>query len=245
MDQLKQQLRIGSWVLVAALFLASVWFIQSISRMDRMAGLDQTITVSGTGSVFSSPDIAIADLAVSVEDTTAKKAQDQASKKSSAVVDYLKGAGVDEKDIRTSGYQIYPQYDYLNGRSTIRGYQVTQSLEVKIRDLEKANNILDGVVGAGINQVGNVRFYVDEPEKLQAEAREKAIADAKKKADELKDQLGVRLGRIVTFSENINGGVYPMMYAKDSGMGGGASTGALPAGQNEIVANVTITYQIR
>ena len=102
MDQLKQQIRIGSWVLVAALFLASVWFIQSISRMDRMAGLDQTITVSGTGSVFSSPDIAIADLAVSVEDTTAKKAQDQASKKSSAVVDYLKGAGVDEKDIRTS-----------------------------------------------------------------------------------------------------------------------------------------------
>ena len=104
---------------------------------------------------------------------------------------------------------------------------------------------MDGVVGAGINQVGNVRFDVDEPEKLQAEAREKAIADAKKKADELKDQLGVRLGRIVTFSENINGGIIPMMYAKDSGMGGGASTGALPAGQNEIVANVTITYQIR
>jgi hypothetical protein len=193
----------------------------------------------------------VADLAITVERPTADAAQEEANAKSNAVVEYLKKAGVDEDDIRTSGYNIYPQYDYFDGRSRIRGYQVVQSIEVKIRDLDKANGILDGVVTAGVNQVNNFRFEVDEPEALKDEARRLAIEDARMKAEQLEDELGVRLGRVVSFSEDTAGYPIPFYGRADAvgigGMGGDvkALPPALPQGQNEIVVNVTVTYQIK
>lgn len=246
-EKFQKQFQVGSWVLVAVFVLSAVWLLQGIDQMRRTGNVGDTLAVSGTGKVLVKPDIAVADIAISVEGTTAKVAQDEANKKSKSVVDYLKKAGIKDADIKTSGYNIYPQYDYTNGRSRIRGYQVTQSLTVKIRDMDKANTILDGVVSAGANQVNSLRFEVDQPELLKSEARKKAIDDANKKADELRDQLGVRLGKIVSFSES---GDYmpPIIY----GIGGGGAVKAesvpapeLPAGENEIVVNVTITYQLR
>ncbi len=245
-EKYQKQLQVGSWVLVAVFALSAVWLLQGIDQMRRTGNVGDTLAVSGTGKVSASPDIAVADIAISIESLTAKAAQTEANKKSVAVVAYLKKSGIKDEDIKTSGYNIYPQYDYSNGRSVIRGYQVTQSLTVKIRDMDKANTIIDGVVSAGANQVSGIRFEIDQPELLKSEARKKAIDDANKKADELRDQLGVRLGKIVSFSES---GDYmpPIMYGV-GGMGGGdrkvASAPSLPAGENEIVVNVTITYQI-
>ena len=149
--------------------------------------------------------------AIPTKATTSKTAQDANSPKSRAVVEFLKKQGVEEKDIKTVSYNVYPQYSYPRfDTPQINGYEVTQKFEVKIRDLDKTNIILDGLVLAGANNIANVSFTVDDPEKLKEEARSKAIKDAKKKADALEDQLGIRLGKIVNFSENTGG--YPGPY---------------------------------
>ncbi len=247
-EKFQRQLQIGAWLLIAVLVLTAGWLMQTIGRTSEAPNASNTITISGTGTVSAVPDIAVATIAISVEGSTAKIAQNDANKKSAAVVDYLKKAGVKEADIKTSGYNIYPQYDYNRGISRIRGYQVTQSLTVKIRDMDKANDILDGVVSAGANQVNGLSFEIDKPDELQADARKKAIDDANAKAEELEDELGVDLGRIVSFSESGND-YYPIRYstAKEAmGMGGGAVPAPeLPAGENEITVNVSITYQIK
>jgi uncharacterized protein YggE len=250
-EKLQRQLQVGGWVLIGVLVLGGIWLTQSIDQMRRTGNVSDVITVSGTGTVTAKPDVAVADLSITVERQTANTAQDEASAKSNAVVDYLKKAGIKDEDIRTSGYNIYPQYDYLDGRTSIRGYQVVQSIEVKIRDLDKANAILDGVVNAGVNQVNNFRFEIDDPESLKDQARKEAIADARQKAEQLEDDLGVRLGRVVSFSEDTAGWPIPFYdRAAVGGFGGGGDgmktvAPALPQGENEIVVSVTVTYQIR
>lgn len=113
--------------------------------------------------------------------------------------------------------------------------------------MAKVSDILDGVVSAGANQVNGLSFEIDDPEGLKTEARKKAIEDAKKKANELEGEVGIRLGKIVNFSENTGG--YPIpIYMKTeidgrSGMGGGGPD--VPTGENEITVNVTLTYQIK
>jgi uncharacterized protein len=251
-ERIYKQVQLGSWILVAVLALSGLWLVQSIDQLRRSGNVSDTITVSGTGKVTAKPDVAVADLAISVEAPTAAGAQNDASRRSDAVVAYLEKSGIDEKDVRTSNYSIYPQYDYIEGRTRIRGYQVTQTLEVKMRDLDKANQILDGVVDAGVNQVNNFRFTIDDPEALQNEAREKAIADANEKANDLEDQLDVRLGRIVSFSEN-SGGFPSPLYMREASMDiGGAgnvvkaeSAPQLPQGENEVTVQVTVTYQLK
>ncbi len=249
LEKFQKQLQVGGWLLVAVLGLLALWLMQSVRTMDKPANIVNTFSVNGTGKVSASPDIGVADVAISVEAATAIAAQDEANKKSKTVVEYLKNTGIKSEDIKTSGYNIYPQYDYTSGRSYIRGYQVTQSLTIKIRDLDKTNTIIDGVVDAGANQVSSVRFEIDEPQEIRAEAREKAIAEAKQKADDLADQLGIRIGDVVSFYESNES--YPMMYATGMGGGGDAMKAQsipapeLPTGQNEVSVSVTITYQIR
>jgi uncharacterized protein YggE len=251
-EKFERQLQVGGWVLIALFVLGGYWLWQNIDQLRHAGNSSDVITVSGTGKMTAKPDVAVANLAISVEGTTAKGAQDDANVKSKAVVDYLKTKDIDAKDIRTSGYNISPLYDYTNGKSRIRGYQVTQTLEVKIRNLDKANDILDGVVAAGVNEVNNLRFTIDDPDKLKSQAREKAIADAHAKAEELRRQLGVDLGRIVTFSEYSDSS--PIMYGRGmdsakmmsgAGIAPTAAVPELPAGENEIVINVSITYQIK
>jgi uncharacterized protein YggE len=243
-------LQIGAWLLIAVLVLTAGWLMQNIGRTNEAPNASNTITINGTGTVTAVPDVAVATIAISVEGSTAKAAQNDANKKSVAVVDYLKKAGIKEADIKTSGYNINPQYDYSSGKNIIHGYQVTQSLTVKIRDMDKANTILDGVVSAGANQVNGLSFEIDKPDQLKADARKKAIDDANKKARELEDQLGVDLGHIVSFTES--GDYYPpLRYAKDMMMSAGSGVSSsipvpeLPAGENEITMSVSITYQIK
>ena len=133
------------------------------------------------------------------------------------------------------------------GSQTLRGYQVTQTLEVKVRDTNKAGELLSGVGSKGASQVSSLSFTTDNPDAIQAEARTKAIADAKSKADELAKELGVSIVRVVGFNENGN---YPIYYAKTMSAGMGAADSAapapeLPVGQNKITSNVSVTYEIR
>ena len=227
--------------------LAGVFLVVKTNQEANTATTTNTVTFSGQGKVLAKPDIAVIDFSIVTESATSKVAQDDNSKKSKAVTDFLATQGIDAKDIKTTGYNIYPQYDYTSGRSVLRGYQVNQTTEVKVRDLTKVDDVLAGVVTAGANQVNQFQPTIDKPDQLKEQARKDAIKDAQAKAKVLEDQLGIHLGRIVNFTED-NGGYVPRpMYetSKAMGMGGGAITPDISTGQNEITSNVSITYQIK
>ena len=259
------------WSGTVALTVLSLFLLVAMNRISDTAVATNTISFSGEGKIVAVPDIAAVSFSIVTEAKTSKEAQDQNSEKSKKIVEFLKNQGIEDKDIKTSGYNVYPQYsyprpllrqdsegqavplgiesitypEYYPSNPKITGYQVNQSFEVKIRDLEKVSAVLDGLVTAGANQVNNLGFKVDDEEKLKEQARELAIKDAKEKADKLKKQLDIRLGKIINYNE---GGYYPVYFkteALDSrgGMGGGGPEE--PAGENEIVINVRIIYQIR
>jgi uncharacterized protein YggE len=249
-EKFQRQLEVGGWLLVAVLALGALLIGSELRESLRGGSPSENISVSGQGKITAKPDVAVLDLSITEEGATADGAQEKANLKSKAVVAYLEDAGVEEKDIRTSGYNISPQYDYTLGRSRITGYQVSQSMTVKVRDLDDANDILDGVVAAGANNVNGFSFTIDDPELLKDQAREEAIADAKDKAEVLADQLGVRLGSIVSFSEDVGGWPMPMFMksaemAVDGRGGFGGGGPSLPEGENEVTVNVTIVYKIK
>ncbi|MDP4020465.1 MAG: SIMPL domain-containing protein [Candidatus Adlerbacteria bacterium] len=218
-----------------------------------------TISVSGYGEAVAVPDIATFTYSVVSEKSTVAAAQDDATTKSNTITDYLKGAGVAERDIQTTGYSVYPQYDWVQmactpggicppGEQRLRGYEVRQSTTVKVRDTAKAGDLLAGVGSHGATEVSGLNFTFDDRDAVETEAREEAIADAKQKAEVLARQLGVRLVRVVSFSES-GGYPTPIYYAKDTAMGmGGAEPARAPeisVGENKVTSNVSVTYEIR
>ncbi|OGG63449.1 hypothetical protein A2766_03665 [Candidatus Kaiserbacteria bacterium RIFCSPHIGHO2_01_FULL_58_22] len=218
-----------------------------------------TITVSGEGEVFAVPDTATFSVTIQEEAKEVADAQEVATKKANDIMAYLKDEGVEEKDIKTTDYSVYPQYDYLQsdtcregycppGRQALRGFQVSQTLTVKVRDTEKAGALLSGVGSRGASSVSGLSFTIDDEDALKAEARGEAIGDARAKAEALAKQLSVRLVRVVGFSEN---GYYPPVpYALGRGgdmavMESKALAPEIPVGENKIVSNVSVTYEIR
>ncbi|MBI4093497.1 SIMPL domain-containing protein [Candidatus Kaiserbacteria bacterium] len=220
-----------------------------------------TITVSGEGEVFAVPDTATFSVTIQEEAKEVKPAQETATKKSNDIIRYLKGEGIEEKDIRTADYSVYPQYDYVQaescrdgycppGRQQLRGYQVSMTLSVKVRDTEKAGDLLSGVGNLGASSVSGLSFTIDDEDALQADARGKAIEDARTKAAELAKQLNVSLVRVVGFSEGgVGGPIYyakaEMSYAADGRGGAMPPSPEIPVGENKIVSSVSVTYEIR
>ena len=131
---------------------------------------------------------------------------------------------------------IYPE-----GERKLVGYEVSQTLEVKIRELDKTADILQSGADAGSNQVGNLQFTIENSDELKAQAREVAIDEAKEKADVLAKQLDVRLAGVTSFSESRVGGVYYMDAKAESGMGGVQ----IETGENKIEVSVSVTYKIK
>lgn len=239
-----------SWLGVGAVAVFILFLGVQMNQTLSTAATTNTVTFSGQGKVLAKPDVAIVELSIVTEALTSKAAQDDNSKKSKAVVDFLKRQNIEESDIKTTGYNIYPQYRYPNnGKPEISGYQVSQTLQVKVRDLQKTDDVLAGIVSAGANQVNQLQLTIDDPDKLREQAREEAIKEAREKAAKLKEQLGIELGRVVNFSEDSAGAPIPMMYkdvAMGRGMGGGGSAiPEVPVGENEIVVNVSLTFQIK
>lgn len=213
-----------------------------------------TITVSDSGEVYAKPDLAIIDFSVVTEAKTVAEALSDNTAKMNAVIESVKGKGVDTKDIKTTVFNIYPRYEWQREtvcsiypcpeKRVLAGYEVTQQLEVKIRDLSKTGDIIQGATDAGSNEVGSLYFTIDKEEDLKKQAREQAINKAKSKAEELADQLGIKLVRIVNFSES---GVFPYyapMYKEAAGLGGGEATPQIETGENKIEVTVSITYEI-
>lgn len=202
------------------------------------------------GKVQAVPDIATLNFGMQTgRQKTAQAAMEKLSKNMNQVFEAVKKAGVEEKDIKTRHLSLNPAYDYEDGKRKEQGFEANQSLVVKVRDLDTITDVLDAAVSAGANQAGNVSFTIDDPENLKVEARALAIANAKGKAGKLADDLGVDLGSISGFWEDTGGYPMPMMersMAMDSmGIGGGAKVAPpLPAGEQEVGVNVSVTYKI-
>ncbi len=234
-----------------------IYVLVSINKIVNTATTTDTISFSGQGKISAKPDVAVFTLSIITQAAKSKAAQEANAKKANSVTAFLKKNGIADKDIKTSGYNVSPAYSDNQpvimmypipvppGPPKINGYSVTQGFTVKVRDLDKAGAIADGIVLAGANQVSDISFQIDNPEKLKDQARTLAVADAKRKASEMESTVGVNLGKIVNFGENEYG--YPYYNEmKASGMGGGGDTApVLSPGENEITVSVSLTYQIK
>jgi hypothetical protein len=255
--------RLLAYAALAVLVLLALFLLaKTVDAFDRMgksayAG-PNVITVTGQGKAETPPTIARITFTVQETAGTVAAAQDEASKRTTSALDAIRALGIEDKDVRAEGYQTNPQYANptpcvpgtpCQGTPRITGYQVSQTIAVKVRNTDAAGEVLQALGTAGVQNLSGPSFEVDDESDVMREARGKAIEDARKNAHMLARQLHVHLGDVVSFSENGN----PAYPVPAYGMGGGvmmdvaaqrAESVPLPQGQNESVVNVTITYEI-
>lgn len=214
-----------------------------IGRAPRM---ERTIVVNGYGKVNGNNDIAVTTIGYSNIDKDVGKAQTDNKKVMDQITAELKKMGVADKDLQNN-YTIYPNYNYTQQKGQeLIGYQVTNQLTIKIRDLTKIPEIL-GLAGKfGATEVSGLNFTIDDPENIKADARAKALIDARAKARDLAQKLGVKVGSVVAYNEfegGTGGPIYPMK-AMDSAAGLGGGPEVISSGSRDVEMNVSVTYEI-
>ncbi len=232
-------------------------FTSPTSRTTSTGGLitqqNTGIWVTGTGEVTVTPDIATLQVGVEAQETTVAGAQDEASKAMNKVVTALTDSGVNKDDIQTQYFRIRQRtrWDDETDQEIVVGYRVTNTVTAKIRDIEKVGSIIDAVVKAGgdLIRINDLSFSVDDPSAYYDEAREKATADAKARAEKLAKQTGVDLGKPTYVSESA---YMPPMY---EGMMYAIAEAPIPApapiepsispGEVKITLTVQVAYSIR
>lgn len=256
--------RVGQ-LIMASLVLFSVFLIAKILiDFKKLPGAgnevypQSTISVSGSGEAYAIPDVATFSFGVEETAKTVQGAQDGANKKISAALDVIKSVGVEDKDVKTVDYSVYPKYEYSSAvcprpmsaayndaglqtevtsaiycppdKQTLTGYTVSQMITVKVRDTSKVGDLVTKVGAVGVSNISGISFVIDKPDEYMAQARAQAIDEAKAKAKEIAKQLGVRLGKILYYGD---GGEQPYAY----GMRGAADSMkslAVPAAPAEL-----------
>lgn len=214
-----------------------------IGRAPRM---ERTIVVNGYGKVSGNNDIAVTTIGYSNTNKDVGKAQEENKKVMDQISGELKKMGVADKDLQ-SNYTVYPSYNYTQQKGQeLIGYQVTNQLAIKIRDLTKIPEILSLAGKYGATEVSGLNFTIDDPENLKADARAKALIDARAKARDLAQKLGVMVGSVVAYNEfegSTGGPIYPMK-AMDSAVGMGGGPEVVSSGSRDVEMNVSVTYEI-
>ncbi|MCC6902089.1 MAG: SIMPL domain-containing protein [Polyangiaceae bacterium] len=161
------------------------------------------VSVTGRGEAQAAPDVAFFDVGVEVDAPTVGAARTSAAKSAERVIAALKKNGVAAKDIQTASLSIQPRYDHVAGRDKITGYGVTTSVTVKARNLDQIGSLIDDAIAAGGNatRVNGIRFGFDDPSRLRDDARQRAVADARRRAEELARLSGVKLAGPITVEE--------------------------------------------
>lgn len=205
------------------------------------------MTLSGTGEVTAAPDMAHVSTGVIAEAKTAREALSVNNKAMTKVIAELKARGIAEKDIQTSNFHVGPQYQhYKDGRpAKIRGYRVSNQVNIVIRELAKLGEVLDAVVSLGSNSINGVQFSISKPEKLRDEARRLAVADARRKAELYAQAAGVTLGQIMSINES--GGFQPQPMQKFARAARLEAADAVPvqAGEQALSMTVNIAWEIK
>jgi len=243
------KLRLGLTALVLAVitFLGVKLLGSTLVQTDAMAQQEPTIrqiTVIGRGTVSASPDIVRANQGVQVTAPTVTEATQQNKKIVDTVLAQLKAAGIAAKDIQTLNYNIYPQRNNPgpNGSGEITSYQVTNMVQVTIRNLSQVGQILDQAIQAGANNVANISFDFSDPANLQLQALDQAMADAQSRADQLAKSSGVQRGEVLSISEVFSSAPGPQPGI----MAAQVESAAVPiqAGSSEVQAQVQVVYAI-
>jgi uncharacterized protein YggE len=211
--------------------------------------VQNTIGVSAIGEIYARPDLALISFSVVTEEQTVADALAKNSENMNKIIEFLKNSGLEDKDLKTTTFRINPRYEwrksessiYPEGERVLVGYEATQSLQVKIRDMSKIGVLIEGAADAGANIVGDLEFTFDDEDEFKNQAREIAINKAKTKAKELAKQLGVSLGRIADFNES---SVSPIFYRAEEAYGLGGGAPEVETGENLVQSTVTITYEI-
>lgn len=210
-------------------------------------GSQQTgIWVSGEGKAMAAPDIAILSLGIESQETTVKAAQTNAASAMAAVVAALKSNGVADKDIYTTVYtiEVVTKWDKDTEELITVGYKVTNIVTAKLRDISKAGTIIDAVADAGgdLTRVSGISFTVDNPTSYYTQARAKAMADAKAKAEQMADLADIELGKPTYISES---SYIPIPYPVRSYAESGSATTLISPGELEITITVQVAYSIQ
>ena len=227
--------------ILLAIFLLTISVNQIAGWKDKFVG-NNTISVTGEGKAVGIPDVGLISLSVLSEKNTAKEVMQDNAIKMNDIIKFIKDSGVEVKDVQTSGYYLNPRYDWQNGNRVFRGYDLTSTLSVKIRNIDKISEIIDGAVSRGANQIGNIQFIINDEAQLKNEARDKAIAQAKDKAQQIAKSVGLTLGKIVSFSENNGTAIYPQPLYMDKGIAAGGGGATRP--WNKGVKKLTLTLRL-
>jgi len=203
------------------------------------SALDKLVTVTGEATVAVAPDTAMIRIGVSSQDKTAREASDANAKQMTAVLNAIKNNGIAERDIQTSSLSLQPQYDTSKaGTARLTGFQATNQVTVKMRDISKLAAVVDSAIAAGANEMSGIEFIVSEQSKLLDQARDDAIADAHRKAELYAKAAGAKLGRVVAISEE---GSQPPPRPMQA-----LRAGAVPIapGEQTLRAVVTVSYEL-
>lgn len=208
----------------------------------------QGISVSGEGRASAAPDTALLNIGVSTKEMTVAEANSEVQAAIGRLLDSLKGNGIADKDIQTSQFSINPEYDYQYNQQKLTGYRVTHMLQVKVRDIDRAGEVIDDSVEAAGNlvQVGSISLTIDDTAALRSQAREQAMADASAKAQELARLAGVELGKPTYISES-SVTPYPQIRYDSSALAAEPAQAqtTISPGELEVVVSVQITYGIQ
>lgn len=249
---------VGGVALVAVIALALVLALVSREAAIQPAQAQSTtqdgtsgIAVGGTGIALVKPDVVRLEVGLELRAATVTDAQKQAADKAQQITDALKKAGIKEEDIKTVDYSIRPNYTYRNNEAPVlNGYIVTNRLSVTIRDVKKAGEVIDAAGSAGATLISSIQFTLENNAEALKQARNAAMDDARKKADQLAAAGKVNVGsvvRIVDLSQNV--GPMPVNVAPERSIAPPAAAPALQTtiqnGQFQVIVNVQVTYSIK
>jgi uncharacterized protein len=200
---------------------------------------ERLVTVTGEATVAVAPDAAVIRIGVNSQDKTAREASEANAKQMTAVLAAIKATGIADRDIQTSRLSLQPQYDpNKNGTARLTGFQASNQVTVKIRDIDKLPALLDRAIAAGANEMSGIEFVITEQSKLLDRARDDAIADARRKAELYAQAAGSKLGSVVSITEEGSAAPPRPMQAMRAG--------AVPIapGEQTLRAMVTVSYEL-
>lgn len=218
--------------------------LEKFNRIGRVDVAAPTVTVDGSGTVSAAPNIANVQVGLLSEGKDVAAVQSENATKMNALLAEYKQLGIASGDLQTTSFSINPKYDYKDGRSTINGFQVSQSVTVKVRDLSILGQVFAKAATRGANQVYGPTFTLDDEENLKSQARAKALAVARAKLAAISRDLGVRPVRLVGFTESSNRPPPGPMYARLD-VGGPETVPNIEPGEMEIAVNVSVTYEVQ
>jgi len=235
-------------LLIIGVFIYLAFFLIYQFKTLNQQNVNQ-ITVSGVGKVYTTPDIATVTLGVETNGASVKTITEKNVTAMNKIIDGLKKLGIEDKDIQTTQYSVAPQYNYTEREGRVpNGYTINQNVTVKIRNFDNISDVLTVATENGANIVSSLQFTIDDPEQFKAEARAKAIEQAKAKAETLAKQAGVKLGDLVNIYEN-SSSYAPISVSYAKGMGGASldsvESAQIQTGEQEVNMTINLTYKIK